>query len=236
MTTNALFNIDYEEDKALELDTDGFTMHITLGNDGLELFHMNVCSLNAKYKQLEVLFQSMITNVFDCLVFSECHLIEEINLNQFQLGEYKIYQSLHNKRRTDGLVIYVRTNLKHDVKETKLTDCNYLYIKIKKLNKFFTIHSFYRSPEGNVKTFLAELKPLLEHSQDRNTTQCIGGDININLLKDRTTKVNEYLNLLAELGFTSLLKKPTRNQDGKISCPDHIFTQLKRYPTTFQRP
>lgn len=224
---NVLFELNYEEDRALEVDLDTFTKYITTGNEGLKIFHMNVCSLRAKYHQLEILTHIM-KNVFDCIVFSETHLKEEINLNQFSLGDYCIYQTKQNTRKTDGLVIYVRSTLVHEVSEVKLTDCNCMILKIKKFNKHFTCTSFYRSPNGKVDVFLSELKSVLERENEINTTKCIVGDINIDLLREQTGKVGEYLDLMAEFGYMSLVKKPTRIQKNSATCLDHVFTTLQR--------
>lgn len=157
---NTLFELDFEEDKAQELSIDDFSDQIAAGRQGLKIFHMNVCSIKAKFKQLEILFHIM-KDVFDCIVLGETHTKEEINLNQFSLGDYNIYQTKFNKRRTDGLIVYVRSTLIHEVSEIELSDCNCLVIKIEKCKKSFVLNTFYRSPNGKIDVFLSELKPIL---------------------------------------------------------------------------
>lgn len=53
------------------------------------------------------------------------------------------------------------------------------------------------------------------------------GDININLLENKNKLVNEYLNLLAEYGFMSMVNKPTRVKGTSNTCLDHVFVGPK---------
>lgn len=226
---NELFELTLEEDSAKELNLDDFSREINMGNNsGLKVFHMNVCSLRRKYEQLEVIFK-ILHNVFDCIVFSETHTNYEINLNQFSLGDYKIYQTKNNKRKTDGVVVYVRSSLSHEVCEVELTDCNCLVLKINKNNKSYTLTNLYRSPQGKQDIFISEIKRFLEKFKDGNTCQIITGDINIDISQIRCAKAQKYLNLLTEFGFVCLINKCTRIRRKKgTSCLDHIFAQLKR--------
>ena len=62
--------------------------------------------------------------------------------------------------------------------------------------------------------------------------QIIIGDINIDLLCDNI-KTQEYLNILNEKGFVSLINDiPTRIQENSRSCLDHIFIRVNN--STFE--
>lgn len=41
--------------------------------------------------------------------------------------------------------------------------------------------------------------------------------------------VNDYLNILGEEGYISLINSPTRIQGNTQSCLDHIFLKTKKY-------
>lgn len=152
-------------------------------------------------------------------------------MNQFALVDcYSIYQTLKNKRKTDGIAIYVKSALTHEKEEIKLTDCNCYVVRIIKDNRKFTCISFYRSPNGKIDIFLQELKTVLQKYQDNNETNFIIGDMNIDtsISGNRSAKVEEYLHLLAEYGYICLVNKPTRVAKNSATCIDHIFSQFKR--------
>lgn len=226
---NPLLEINLEENMVKVLNLDNFLKDILEMSDknNFKTFHMNVCSLRSKFDQLEILLKLM-HELFDCIVFSETHLKEEINLNQYSISKYKIYQTKINKRKTDGLIMYIRSTLTHNVTEIEMTDCNCLILEATKNKKTFICMSFYRSPNGRIDTFLSELNILLEKYKNKNQTHFILGDININIYGNHCSKVEEYLNLLAEHGYVCLINKPTRIQRGSSSCLDHVFSQLKR--------
>lgn len=162
-------------------------------------------------------------------------------MNQFALVDcYSIYQTLKNKRKTDGIAIYVKSALTHEKEEIKLTDCNCYVVRIIKDNRKFTCISFYRSPNGKIDIFLQELKTVLQKYQDNNETNFIIGDMNIDtsISGNRSAKVEEYLHLLAEYGYICLVNKPTRVAKNSATCIDHIFSQFKEmkfmYLTSFK--
>lgn len=64
---NPLFELNLEEDQAREVDLQNFTKLIKKGTNSLNIFHMNVCSLRAKFNQLEILF-NMMSEAFDCII------------------------------------------------------------------------------------------------------------------------------------------------------------------------
>lgn len=221
---NALFELIYEEDKAIEGDID--KCREFLGNkEGFKLFHMNVRSIRNKHTELKVLMKQIGGQDLDCIILSEAHLNSNMNVNQFDLGiGFKIYATINNKRKTDGLVIYIKDSLEHSVKEIKLTDSNCMRVNVTKFNKTFTCHAFYRSPNGKVDDFLSELPDILNTTTTNNNyINIITGDFNIDILDTRSSKVQRYLNILAEKGYMSLLNKPTHINKKSQTCLDHIF-------------
>jgi Endonuclease/Exonuclease/phosphatase family. len=162
---------------------------------------------------------------FDCIIFSEAHLKnreENIDLCDLEIGDYKIYNTKNNKRKTDGVVVYIKKNLKHTVEEINTTDYNFLSLKIYKYNKEFIIHAIYRSPNSNLPIFLEEIKQILPSAIDNNKVKILTGDININI-QNNNDNTQEYLNILAEKGYKSLVNCATRVTETTESCLDHIF-------------
>lgn len=56
-----------------------------------------------------------------------------------------------------------------------------------------------------------------------NAFNIITGDININILDKNSLKVQNYLNILCENGYVSLLNQPTRLSKKSAGYIDHIF-------------
>nr|CAI5850592.1 unnamed protein product [Callosobruchus analis] len=61
----------------------------------------------------------------------------------------------------------------------------------------------------------------------------IVGDINIAILDD-TPHSNEYLNILRENNFISMINEETRVSGGSCSCIDHIFLRTDECYEVFQ--
>lgn len=138
---NPLVELSLEENMVKELHLDDFIKDILElpEKNNFKTYHMNVCSFRSKFNQLEILLKLM-HELFDCIVFSETHLKEEINLNQYSISKYNIYQTKINKRKTDGLLMYVSSSLTHNVTEIEMTDCNCLVLEALKNNKTFHVH------------------------------------------------------------------------------------------------
>lgn len=167
----------------------------------------------------------------DCIVLSEAHITDKRNINQYSFDGYSAYSSQYNVRKTDGLAIYVKSSLEHSIEEIKIKDANCINVKIVKDKKVFCYTTIYRSPQGTIITkFLTDLSSILETRNQDNAIKILTGDVNINLLDKKSEKVQNYLNILSESVYMSLINKPTRvgkkpTKKGKkiMSCIDHIF-------------
>lgn len=222
---NPLFELAYEEDRCEEGSLD--QLKDFLNNEGMKLFHMNVCSIRSKHNELTQLFAGM-QGEFDCIVLTEAHINTELmNIAQYSFQGYKPYCTQNNVRKTDGIAVYVKSCLEHTVEEIIIKDSNCILIKIKKLNKIYSTLAFYRSPSGKIDTFLVDFEKVVRDSNKQNEIKILTGDINIDLINKKSSKVQKYLNIMCEHGYMPLLNKPTRVKEkrGKISktCLDHIF-------------
>lgn len=219
---NPLFEMVFEEDMSKEGPLEDCKKFLQK-TKGFKLFHMNVCSVRAKHNDLTALFNALKGDL-DCIVLSEAHInTDRININQFSFDGYTAYCSQYNVRKTDGLAIYVKSSLEHSIEEIKAKDANCIHIKIVKNKKLFCCTTFYRSPNGVIDNFLTELTNILETKKQDNAYKIMTGDMNINLLDQKSMKVQKYLNIMSENGYMSLINKPTRVSNKSKTCIDHLF-------------
>lgn len=213
-----LFEMTYEGDEAEVGDLESCKAFIQDINS-FNVFHVNICSIKKNFDQLLILLKSL-NYKLDCLVLTEARLTSPcLNLNMFQIEGYKMYSSGSHYRQNDGVVLYVRDTLPCTCKEMIITDSNCLTFSVTKSKKEFICAAFYRSPNGRFENFISSLPRILENIKKPNAINLILGDLNINILNNQDMKVNEYLNLLSEKGFTSYCDKPTRGDN----CLDHLF-------------
>lgn len=69
--------------------------------------------------------------------------------------------------------------------------------------------AFYRPPSGDMSVFLEFIEEMLEYSTIHQYNTLIGGDFNINLLKDNLTS-REFLNKLYACGYNNVITTSTR--------------------------
>lgn len=223
---NPLFELVYEEEQCREGALTECKEFLNKG-DGFKFFHMNICSLRAKHNELEILFESLNCD-FDCIILTEAHINAELmNIHQYSFHGYTPYCTVHNTRKTDGVAVYIKSDLEHSVEEIKIRDANCLFVKIKKDKKVYSCTSIFRSPSGKVDEFLINLENILSTKRSEDGLKILTGDINLDLLNKKSPKVQSYLNLLCEHGFIALINKPTRvktkGQKKSKTCLDHIF-------------
>lgn len=85
----------------------------------------------------------------------------------------------------------------------------------------------YRSPSTCSEQFVLELKPYLEQiNRIVLDNHIFIGDINLNINQENEI-VFDYMNILSENNFVSLINKNTRIQGGSASCIDHIFLKSR---------
>lgn len=221
-SNNPNFEIIYKEDTAETGSIDDCKKFLE-GPSELKVLHMNVRGIISKHSQISIILDQL--NDFDCLFLSETHHSVDMNLEPFSFQNYQIYGTRYHSRRTDGVITLVKKEIHHSIEENKMTDCNCQVIKFEKNKKSYLCFVIYRSPSGKINQFLLDLRHVLQkyQSQSNNRVKLIMGDININIIELKCKKVNEYLNLLTEFGFTSLLNKPTREVGNSKTCLDHVF-------------
>lgn len=220
-----------EQDKLLtEIDTEYCNnisdCNILLSNDkakNFNIFHKNIRSINKNFDETLILLENINVN-FDIIVFTETWNIE--NKDEFRMEGYEVEYNEGRFNQNDGVVSYIRKEYKYESKIIKITEFNFLLLKIKlPVEKEFTILAAYRPPQSNELNFLNSLHELF--CLQKNIDLIIG-DINIDILNNNTVTQN-YLNLLYSHGLKSTINKPTRETSMSRTCIDHIFLHENKF-------
>ncbi|KAL4131531.1 hypothetical protein QTP88_008826 [Uroleucon formosanum] len=94
---------------------------------------------------------------------------------------------------------------------------------LKKITLSLSVYCIYRSPSGDKNKFLTIINSILSKNECINGHVIIIGDINLNIIGSDCDE-NEYLDIISEKGFRSLINVYTRTPIGqRHSCLDHIF-------------
>ncbi|KAG5894547.1 hypothetical protein JTB14_011084 [Gonioctena quinquepunctata] len=93
-------------------------------------------------------------------------------------------------------------------------------------NKRILVNGIYRPCATSEQKFINDLSDYLK-SCPIPDVHIITGDININILNEKDTIVNEYLNVMGKEGFNCLINKCTREIGNEKSCLEHIFLKTK---------
>lgn len=182
----------------------------------LSIITQNVRSIYKNYDDFSVNL-TQINQHIDVLVLTECRLNENIPL-PFRYGYYT-YNTTRKVTQNDGVVIYVRNNVEHSVREVHINDASCLEICL--LN--CTILCIYRSPSNhNTDNFLNSLDLHLK-SKSLCKNVIVTGDININILENHEdSRSIRYLEMMAQHGLLPSHRLNTRIN----SCIDHVFADL----------
>lgn len=193
-------------------------------NDSFNIFHTNIRSLDKNLDSLKILLEQLNSN-FDVIVCSETRFIEYPDL--FNMPNYTIYFNDSNYNQNDGVVVYVKTHIKHNIIKCKTDSTCYLRLECHINNEIVAITSIYKSPAINDDNFINNLSNyILSYCNKRTEILC--GDFNIDIL-NKSNNYNDskfkYLNLLYSNGFTSYINEYTRIFNGSKSCLDHFFVK-----------
>ena len=109
---------------------------------------------------------------------------------------------------------------------TAVTDnCEILFVEIKIGAKNYLIGAVYRPPSANPSAFLDELTTILSNLNSAQTKCYICGDFNLDLtVRDQSSIVQNFLDLLHSFSFLPLIDKPTRVTSSSASLIDNIFS------------
>lgn len=226
--SNSKINLDLN----CNISTSASPKVISTNSKSLSILHLNVQSLPNKINLIEVLLATEWIDI-DILCFSEHWLsADELNLTSFP--NFHLASSYcRNSLTRGGVCIYV----KHGVDfvpgrvARKLNidkDFEFTYIVLPKLD--ITIICIYRTPDANFKTFLTNLELLLNAIHAPNISLVLGGDFNIDFLKN-SKDYTKLTNLITNYNLMATVFTPTRITANSKTGLDQIFIN-SRYPST----
>lgn len=185
------------------------------------VLYLNIRSLNANFDSLEILIEQMKNKpiaIICCETWNlECY-------NYFKIEKYKIYYNGSKINKNDGVVLYIREDVRDTTVIKKFGNLSILHSTLTISTKVnITISAIYRSHDIPKTEFILQLKNLLEVNKHCHNHWIIG-DFNINLL-ELDCLSQDFLSLLLENGYKPLFKGITRpSVDLKTgTCIDNIF-------------
>ena len=156
-------------------------------NKSLSLFHINACSLNKNFDDLQHLL-SCTKNFFDIIAVSETGITKNISsLNNLNLNNYS-FEFTPTETCAGGTLLYIANHLsykcRNDLNIYKKNELESTFIEIvnpKKSN--ILVGVIYRHPSMDLADFNCNyLNKLLENISKEQKSIFLYGDFNVNLL------------------------------------------------------
>lgn len=190
-------------------------------NDNLCLY-VNIRSLNANFENLKILIERLKVKPY-VIVCAETWNLE--HCQYYRLNGYNLYYNESKINKSDGVVIYIKKNIKQTTEIIEIGKLKILNTEIILSNeKHLQISSMYRSHDLNCCEFILNVKNYLKAKRNVKNHFIIG-DFNINIINNEITS-EEFLNNFLENGFLPGFTSVTRPYDINTesgTCIDNIF-------------
>nr|CAI5837667.1 unnamed protein product [Callosobruchus analis] len=193
------------------------------------VFHNNIRSISKNLDELKVLLHE-ISIEFQCIILTETFHIP--NKELFELPGYTLIYNESEINKNDGVVVYIKSKLNFCYKILEIGKIKAVNLLVQHPNQKINILAIYRSPSLCPTEFLVDFDTLFKREKFFDINIVVG-DINIDILDD-THHSNEYLNILRENNFVSMINEYTRVQGESRSCIDHIFLRTNKCYEVFQ--
>lgn len=188
--------------------------------DRFAVFHMNIRSIAKNFNETSILLDKLQYN-FDVIIFTECWKIYDTDL--FNIKGFQLIYNNGNANQNDGIVMYVKSSYNYNFEIKNIGNIKAIQTKIHTGERNVIICALYRSPSFCPYKFNENLnKYLEENTRDNKNIYFFIGDINIDIKSD-LDYCQDYMNIMGELGFKSLINSYTREQKHSKTCIDHIF-------------
>jgi len=113
---------------------------ISLSNDNLSFFQINIRIINNHFNALAMLLGS-IKNYFSIIVSCETWLLNDV---EFTLNGYKSINSLGTLNKRDGVKILIKESLKIlQIEKNVILNYNSIHLKIKSNELLFSVDNLY---------------------------------------------------------------------------------------------
>lgn len=171
-------------------------------NKFFSIFCCNIRSINAHFDEF-IMYMSVENNHLDVIILTETwHTIENCN---YRFPGYRLYMSSIKRNQNDGIMVFIRENIKIEMHEYKHYMPNILKLNFRVNNNQLNILCVYRSPSGDINEFLTTFDNILKAESKVNGYVMIIGDLNINIVGTKSIN-NEYFDMLSGYGFKSFIK------------------------------
>nr|CAH7738545.1 unnamed protein product [Callosobruchus chinensis] len=199
-------------------------------SDGMKfsIFHSNIRSISKNLDELLILLHDLEAN-FHCIVLTETFQI--YNTEIYNIPGYDLIYNRGGINKNDGVIIYVKSDLQYSYEIHQIQDIGVVNMLIKYVDKTFNIIALYRSPSTSVDEFTHHLNIFLKQKANSDINVIVG-DINIDILSDSVIS-NNYLNVMSENNYISMINDYTRVEGTSRSCIDHIFVKTKESLSKF---
>ena len=177
-------------------------IEIPHNNKSLSLFHINACSLNKNFDDLQHLLSCTKKN-FDIIAISETRITKQVSLlNNLNLNNYS-FEFTPTETSAGGTLLYIANHLsykcRNDLNIYKKNELESTFIEIvnpKKSN--IIVGVIYRHPSMDLTDFNCNyLNKLLENISKEQKSIFLLGDFNVNLLNyNEHNQTSEFLDSL----------------------------------------
>ena len=171
--------------------------------NSLSLFHINSCSLNKNFEELQNLLQS--TNInFDVIAITETRIPKNVSVTQnIVLNNYS-FEHTPTESSAGGTLLYIANRLsyktRNDLEIYNKFELKFTFIEIINLRKSnIIVGAIYKHPKMDVTDFSNNfLNNLLKKINQEQKKVFLLGDFNIDLMHYNEKKpTNEFLDSLA---------------------------------------
>lgn len=187
------------------------------------ILQQNIRSIAKNFDNMTI-FLNQLDHDFDVIILTETWHIADKKF--FNLNGYEMIYNQGNINQSDGVVMYIKDIYNHDSTIQSINNIRSIVTKLTYLGKRITVTAIYRPPSTCPHVFNNDIRTHLKNDKESADYKFIIGDINIDILSC-TDCSNEYLNILSEAGYKSLINTYTRVVKQSKSCIDHIFVKTK---------
>ena len=199
--------------------------------NSLSFFHINACSLNKNFDDLEYLLKCT-NKSFDIIAVSETRISKKTSLTcNINLKNYS-FESTPTESSAGGTLLYISNRLSYkprfDLNIVKKNQVESTFIEIintKKTN--IVVGCIYKHPNMDVLEFNNHLNQMLEKVSKEQKQIFLLGDFNINLLNYNVHQpTNDFLDSLAFNSIIPYILQPTRFTSHSKTLIDNIFSNI----------
>lgn len=184
------------------------------------ILHNNIRSIDKNFDELNVVL-SQLNFKPDCIILSETWKISDVN--KYCLDGYCVIYNNGTFNKNDGVIAFVDGDLRFDFEVIRMGEIEVVVVDITKNNIQIQVIALYRSPSGSIAKFNEDLGILLDtcRKKKKYDMSFFVGDINVDILGGNS-EAEEYLNVMSEYGYESMINDYTRVKTLKIMSGSHF--------------